>query len=402
MGYQQGLSGLAAASNDLDVIGNNIANANTVGFKQSTAQFQDVYANTLASSVNTQIGLGASLSEVQQDFSQGTITTTGQSLDVAINGSGFFQMSDNGSITYSRNGVFQLDPNGDIVNAQGLQLMGYAANASGVINTASTVPLQVPTTNLAPQPTANVDASVNLNAQQSPPATTPFSESDSTSYNYSTSAVVYDSLGGKQTLNVYYVMNSTGNWDVYAGTAGNATQVGSMQFDQGGNLTSPTDGKMTVTVDPTDGAATNQQITINVTGTTQYGSANGPYNVQPDGYATGQLTGFTVGADGTLTGQYSNGQTQALGQIVLATFNNPNGLHDLGGNEYAQTSESGAPQVSTPGSTNHGSLTGGAIEASNVNLTNQLVDLITAQRNYQANAQTIKTQQTVDQTLLNL
>src|SRR5215469_6387695 len=169
MGYQQGLSGLAAASNDLDVIGNNIANANTVGFKQSTAQFADVYANTIATAVGNQIGLGAALSQVQQNFSQGTITTTGQALDVAINGNGFFQMSNNGTLTYSRNGVFQLNKNGYITDASGNELMGYAAGTSGVVNTAQTVPLKVPTTNIAPVTTSTITAQLNLNAQ----ATTP-------------------------------------------------------------------------------------------------------------------------------------------------------------------------------------------------------------------------------------
>ncbi len=420
MGYQQGLSGLAAASNDLDVIGNNIANANTVGFKQSTAQFQDVYANTLASSVNTQIGLGSSLAQVQQDFSQGTITTTGQALDVAINGNGFYQMSNNGTLTYSRNGVFQLNSSGYIVNSQGLQLMGYAANSAGVVNTASTVPLQVPTTNIAPKSTANITTQVNLNAKSTMPANPVFSDTDSTSYNYSTSVQAYDSLGGTQQVNLYYAMTAAADptatpptsatWAVYAGTPGNETQVGSMSFDQSGQLTSSTDasgnpttalGQFALSVTPTDGAAP-MAITLNTAGTTQYGSANGVNNVTQDGYASGQLTNFSIGADGTLTGNYSNGQTMSLGQIVLANFNNPNGLQDLGGNQYAQTFASGSAQVSTPGSTNHGTLTGGAVEASNVDLTNQLVDLITAQRNYQASAQTIKTQQTVDQTLINM
>src|SRR5579871_5543667 len=171
MGYQQGLSGLAAASNDLDVIGNNIANANTTGFKESTAQFADVYANTIATSVGNQIGLGASLQTVQQDFSQGTINTTGQALNVAINGNGFYQMSNNGTITYSRNGVFQLDKNGYITDASGNDLMGYAASSTGVINSAQTVPLKVPTTNIAPVTTQNVTAQVNLNAQNTTPTT---------------------------------------------------------------------------------------------------------------------------------------------------------------------------------------------------------------------------------------
>jgi flagellar hook protein FlgE len=412
MGYQQGLSGLSASSNDLDVIGNNIANANTVGFKQSTAQFADLYANTIATSVNDQIGIGTQLAGVQQDFKQGTFTTTGQALNVAINGTGFYQMSNNGALTYSRNGVFQLDKNGFITNAQGLQLMGYAATANGVINSAQTVPIQVPTTNIAPIATQNITAQLNLNAQDVVPAVTPFSATNSQTYNYSTSIQTYDSLGGSQQVNMYFVKTAANAWDVYSGPASGAiSKVGSVGFSTSGALTtttatapatSPSTGQLAFTIPNTDGSATPQPITLDLTGTTQYGGADGVNNLKQDGFATGQLTNFSIGADGIISGTYSNGRTQSLGQIVLANFNNPNGLQDLGGNEYAQTAASGVPQISAPGSTNHGTLTGGAVENSNVDLTSQLVDLITAQRNYQASAQTIKTQQSVDQTLINL
>ncbi|RKP44393.1 flagellar hook protein FlgE [Trinickia fusca] len=422
MGYQQGLSGLAASSNDLDVIGNNIANANTVGFKQSQAQFADVYANTIATSVNDQIGIGTQLANVQQNFSQGTITTTGQALNVAINGTGFFQMSNNGSLTYSRNGVFQLDKNGFITNAQGLKLMGYTASAGGVVNTAQTVPIQVPTTNIPPVTTQNIVAQMNLNAQDTVPTVAPFSATNNLTYNYQTSIQVFDSLGGSQQVNMYFAKAGANQWNVYAGTStGTINQVGQVNFSTSGALvapttpmpapvppsttpqtTSPSTGELTFTIPNTDGSATPQSITLNLNGSTQFGSKDGVTNLTQDGFASGQLTNFSIGADGTLTGNYSNGQSQALGQIVLANFNNPNGLQDLGGNEYQQTAASGVPQISAPGSTNHGTLTGGAVEQSNVDLTSQLVNLITAQRNYQANAQTIKTQQTVDQTLINL
>ncbi len=402
MGYQQGLSGLAASSSNLDVIGNNIANANTVGFKQSTAEFADVYANTIATSVNNQIGIGTQLANVQQDFAQGTINTTGTALNVAINGQGFFRMSNNGSLSYSRNGVFQLDKNGFITNAQGLQLMGYAATSGGVINTAQTVPIQIQTSNIAPVATSNITAQLNLNSQDSIPSTTPFSATNSTSYNYSTSVQVYDSLGGSQQVNMYFVKTASNQWEVYGGTSGAISDLGQATFSTSGVLLTPASGKLTMSVTTTDGSATPQSITLNLTGTTQYGSTDGVNNLAQDGYASGQLSNFTIGADGLITGNYSNGKTQTLGQIVLANFANPNGLLNLGGNEYQETSASGVAQISAPGSTNHGTLTGGAVEESNVDLTTQLVDLITAQRNYQANAQTIKTQQTVDQTLINL
>ncbi|NML32062.1 flagellar hook-basal body complex protein [Paraburkholderia antibiotica] len=511
MGYQQGLSGLSASSSDLDVIGNNIANANTVGFKSGTAEFADMYANSIATAVSQQIGIGTQLSEVQQQFSQGTITTTNQALNVAINGNGFFQMSNNGTLTYSRNGVFQLDKNGYITNAQGLDLMGYAANSSGIINTAQTVPLQVPTANIAPQATTTITAGLNLNAQDaimlgaptvqasntntgsltttgatitdatagtntdnytitfdgaggysvqdttypnSAPVTgtytagtaitlgngesitfsgtpaandsysvtqnpTAFNQNSSTTYNYSTSTTAYDTLGGSQTVNMYFAKTASGTWNVYAGSAtGTATLIGTANFNSSGTLvstsqadtsTTPTTytptttlGAFNVAIPTTDGSGTPQNITLNIAGTTQYGGKDGVNSLSTNGYAAGQLTSFTVGSDGTLTGNYSNGQTAALGQIVLANFSNENGLVDLGNNEYGQTSASGVAQISTPGSTNHGVLQGGAVENSNVDLTSELVNLITAQRNYQANAQTIKTQQAVDQTLINL
>ncbi|CAG4903647.1 flagellar hook protein FlgE [Paraburkholderia saeva] len=502
MGYQQGLSGLAGASSDLDVIGNNIANANTVGFKQGSAQFADMYANSVATAVNTQIGIGSRLASVQQQFSQGTITTTNQALDVAINGNGFFQMSNNGSLTYSRNGVFQLDKNGFIINADGLQLMGYAANANGIINSANTVPLKVPTANIPPTQTTTITAGLNLNAQDNLVLGTPgvaitsagltsggatitngaagtnanpytitfgaggtytvsdgssgtytagtpiklgngetvtlngtaaagdtvtvsptpvtFNQNDNTTYSYSTSVPVYDSLGGSQQVNMYFVKTAAGSWDVYAGVStGTASKIGTAQFDSSGNLQStltpalpgppavpaaPTAvaGAFNFTIPTTDGSATPQSMTLNINGTTQFGSKDGTNALDQNGFAAGTLTNFTIGTDGTLTGNYSNGQTAALGQIVLANFANQNGLVDLGNNQYEATAASGVAQISVPGSTNHGTLQGGAVENSNVDLTSELVNLITAQRNYQANAQTIKTQQAVDNTLINL
>ncbi|NRO95482.1 flagellar hook-basal body complex protein [Paraburkholderia sp. NMBU_R16] len=412
MGYQQGLSGLSASANDLDVIGNNIANANTTGFKESTAQFADVYANTIATTVSNQIGLGTRLASVQQDFSQGTINTTGQALNVAINGTGFYQMSNNGTLTYSRDGVFQMDKNGYITDAQGLKLMGYAAGANGVINTASTVPIQVPTTNIAPLATTNITAQLNLNSQDTVPTVTPFSATNSLTYNYSTSIQSYDSLGGAQQVNMYFVKTGSGAWDVYSGTAtGTVSKVGAIGFDTAGALsstaatapaTSSGTGMLTFNITNSDGSTSPQALTLNLSGTTQYGSKDGVNSLAQDGYASGQLTNFSIADDGTITGNYSNGKSQPLGQIVLANFSDPNGLQDLGGNQFAETAASGVPQISAPGSTNHGTLQGGAIEESNVDLTKQLVNLITAQRNYQANAQTIKTQQAVDQAVINL
>jgi flagellar hook protein FlgE len=245
------------------------------------------------------------------------------------------------------------------------------------------------------------------------PNPTTFNATNSSTYNYSTSVQAYDSLGGSQTVDMYFAKTASGTWNIYAGVAGGATNlVGTATFSNSGALTSVNSAgsgsstnspnMLSFTIPTTDGSGTPQTLSLNLSGTTQYGSTDGTNNLSQNGFAAGQLTNFSVGTNGVLTGNYSNGQTAALGQIVLANFNNPNGLVDLGNNEYQQTAASGVAQISTPGSTNHGTLQGGAVEESNVDLTNELVNLITAQRNYQANAQTIKTQQTVDQTLINL
>jgi flagellar hook protein FlgE len=405
MSYQQALSGLGAASSDLDVIGNNIANANTVGFKQGSAQFADMYASSMATAVSNQIGIGTRLSEVQQQFSQGTITTTNQALDVAINGNGFYQLSNNGSVVYSRNGVFHLDNNGNIVNSSGLQLMGYAADSGGVVNSASTVPLTVPTANIAPTATKTITAAFNLNSQDDVKAAADFDPTNGNTYNASTSVDAYDSVGGTQKVSVYFTKSGTNSWEAFAGygdPVSQKTDLGPVTFDSSGNLTSGKTFSFTIPDGASATAGATQTLTLDLSGTTQYGAKSGLTNLHQDGNSTGELTGFTVGSDGMLTGNYSNGETKALGQIAVANFNNQNGLQNLGGNVYAQTAASGAAQVSVPGSTNHGTLQGGAVENSNVDLTSELVNLITAQRNYQANAQTIKTQQTVDQTLINL
>lgn len=369
MGYQQGLSGLAGASSDLDVIGNNIANANTVGFKGSTAQFSDMYANSVASAVNNPIGIGTMLASVQQQFSQGTITSSTSSLNVAINGNGFFQMSNNGVLTYSRDGTFQRDKNGYIVNSQGLNLMGYQADKNGVINPAQTVPLQAPTNNIAPTATTKITGQFNLNSQDTVPTNTPFNYTDSTTYNFQTAVQVYDSLGGSQQVNMYFVKSAAGTWEAYAGVKNQTpTDLGTVTFDTSGAIksttlpgsTTPTTtlGQFQFSIPNTDGSATPQALKLDLTGTTQYGGKDGVTNLAQDGFASGTLTTFSIGNDGKVTGNYSNGQTATLGQIVLANFNNPNGLVNVGNNQYVETAASGVPQISAPGSTNHGTLQG--------------------------------------------
>ncbi|BBP03825.1 flagellar hook protein FlgE [Sulfuriferula plumbiphila] len=409
MGFQQGLSGLNAASKSLDVIGNNVANANTVGFKESQAQFADVYANSLTGAGASQVGIGTKVAQVAQRFTQGNITASNNPLDVAINGGGFFRMNNNGTTAYARNGQFQLDKAGYVVNATGSRLTGYTANASGVISTGAPADLNINTADLTPKTTTKVNALLNLNSGSAVPATTPFNMADPTTYNNSTAVSVYDSLGNAHTLQTFYVKTSANNWDVYAANDGvpigyvppaAPVKVGSLAFASDGSLIPAAPFAVPVAV--TTGATTPFTVKLDYTGTSQYGSSFSVNALKQDGYTSGRLSGFNISADGTIVGRYTNGQSATLGQVVLANFTNPNGLQSLGNNLWTETAVSGPALVGTPNSGSLGVLQSSAVEDSNVDLTAELVNMITAQRTYQANAQTIKTQDQVLQTLVNL
>ncbi|MBU1222983.1 MAG: flagellar hook protein FlgE [Gammaproteobacteria bacterium] len=413
MSFQQGLSGLNAAAKNLDAIGNNVANSGTVGFKQSQTQFADVYANSLTGAGGSSVGIGVKVAQVVQQFTQGNVTATNNPLDMAINGGGFFRMDNNGEITYQRNGQFQLDRLGAIVNSSGAQLTGYTANASGVLSTGAPAPLTINTADLAPQITSEVTAVLNLDSGVTPiAAATTFNMADPTTFHFSTAVSVYDSLGNTQTLQTYYVKRPAGTWEVFAANDGVAIDadtltaaldpVATLGFNSNGALTTampitPINVPATAT-----GATTPFPVTIDYTGTTQFGSAFSVNSMSQDGFTSGRLAGFNIGADGMVLGRYTNGQTAVLGQIVLASFANPNGLKPLGNNMWSETASSGVALVGTPDTGSLGVLQSSAVEDSNVDLTAELVNLITAQRVYQANAQTIKAQDAVLQTLVNL
>ncbi|MCS6786591.1 MAG: flagellar hook protein FlgE [Thiobacillaceae bacterium] len=406
MSFQQGLSGLNGAAKSLDVIGNNIANVATVGFKSSRVEFADIYANSLFGTGGLQPGIGVQVAAINQQFSQGNIAITDNPLDIAINGNGFFLLDDGGARVYSRNGQFQLDREGYIVSNTGQRLMGLTNNTFG--------PLQIVTFNNAPQSTSRIELAINLDANAAVPSTA-FSHTNPASYNHTTAMAVYDSLGNAHTLSFYFRRTSTPlQWEVYAtvtNTAGattllTPTPIGNLSFNADGSLATSTASALTI---PATALATGANpITLasgdlDFTGTTQYGAAFGIYSAQQNGYATGQLAGISVADDGLILGRYTNGQTQALGQIVLTNFPNPNGLLPIGNNLWVETSASGQPlNPQAPGSPNLGTLRSGAVEESNVDLTQELVNLIVAQRVYQANAQTIRAQDQVLQTLVNL
>lgn len=426
MGFQQGLSGLNASSKQLEAIGNNVANANTVGFKQSTAQFADVYAASLSGSGGTQVGIGTRVAAVSQQFVQGNISTSSNTLDMAINGGGFFRMDNNGSISYSRNGQFQLDKNGFITNAQGVKLTGYGVDTAGNIVAASPAPIQIPTTNLNPAATANAVLGLNLDSRSTVPVTATFSPTDATSYNNSTSLTIYDSLGNSHVATLYFAKQAavpaavtaaaptaTAAWNTHltvdgAEVPGANTPIGTLAFDSNGALVYPlaaaplTAGQLSTSIPLTNGATTPQAMVFDFSATSQYGAVFGVNQLTQDGYTSGQLSGFSTAPDGIIQGRYSNGQTKNLGQIVLANFTNPQGLQPSGNNLWVESSASGAPLVGVPTSGSLGVIQSAAVEDSNVDLTAELVNMITAQRVYQANAQTIKTQDQVLQTLVNI
>ena len=424
MAFDQGLSGLNAASTQLNVIGNNIANAGTIGFKASNTQFSDVYANSLGGGGASPVGIGVSSSAISQQFTQGTISTDNNPLDIAINGSGFFQLSNNGTTTYSRTGQFHLDATGAIVNASAGNLQGYNANANGVLNTGVTSNIVINTANLPPKPTSTVGNVLNLNSTSPVLSSASFDNTNPATFNYSNSVSVYDSLGNSHSLQTYYVNqgvvapSTEDTWNVFATVDGKPigftppaapVPVATLAFTTGGALDSATTTPVStppfsvpLSIPLTNGATSPQAVSVSFTGTTQYGTVSGVNSQIQNGYASGELTQFSAGATGIITGTYSNGQTQTLGQIVMNNFVNPGGLQSAGNNGWYASAASGAPLLGTPGSGSLGTLQSSAVENSTTDLTSELVTMITAQQDYQANAQTIKTENQITQTLVTL
>jgi flagellar hook protein FlgE len=412
MGFQTGLSGLNAASQTLDVIGNNVANSGTVGFKSSRAQFADVYASSLNGGGSNAVGIGVKVATIAQQFTQGNITTSNNPLDLAINGKGFFRISDNGAITYTRNGQFHLDNAGNMVTADGLQVTGYGVNATGAIVPSAPAPLTISSAQLSPTVTTSFKPNINLDSREAVPVTALFNPADPTSFNESTSGTVYDSLGNSHVFTMFFVKTAVaGQWAMHATVDGTAPANVNLGAGAGNpiNLAFNSSGAMTtampiaaVSLAVGGGAATPLTFSTDFTGSTQFGANFAVNSLYQDGFTSGRLAGFTVGADGIVIGHYTNGQSNNLGQVVLANFADPEGLKPLGNNRWEETSDSGIPVIGAPETGDLGSLQAAAVEESNVDLTAELVNMITAQRVYQANAQTIKTQDAVLQTLVNL
>lgn len=421
MSFDTAVSGIKAAATNLGIIGNNIANAGTTGFKSSRGDFTDVFATSLLGVSSNAIGKGVAVNGVNQSFSQGNITFTDNVLDMAINGSGFFVLNDGGTQVYSRAGNFQVDRSGFVVNASGQQLMTFNTTEEG-IQTGGMSSLHIDTSLIQPEETSEVSMLANLDSRALPPTTpwpgagfdafaSPPTAPDPEMFNSSTSVTIYDSLGNSHTQSLYFVKTATSNeWDVYTLIDG-VSQTGpdTITFDSAGKI--PT-ASLPLNINVTgwtpldasgaaNGAAA-QDFSLDLGKITQFGSEFSVSTIDQDGFTTGQLRGVEVGEGGVVYARFTNGQSRALGQVALADFSNTAGLQPLGGSIWAETFTSGQPTLSNPGSGGVGVVQSGALEDSNVEVTQELVDMIVAQRNFQANAKVIQTEDTVTQAIINL
>ncbi len=404
MPFRTALSGLNAASADLRVTGNNIANSGTTGFKQSRAEFADVFATAYSGISQTAVGAGVRLAGVTQQFTQGNIDFTGNNLDMALSGKGFFTLSDGGEMSYTRDGSFQIDRDGFVVNGSGKRLQSYPTQdaLAGTFATGTLNDLRLSTTEASPQATRRVDAAFNLSAVADDLSGVPFDSTDPTSYDLSTSLTVYDSLGQARTGTLFF--RNTGQLEGEVHLTIDGQQVGGpqpLQFGADGALLAPTGEVGFGPFTPGNGAAP-LDIAFDFGRATQFGSAGNISTLRQDGFASGRLTGVDIDDNGIVFARFTNGQALPLGQVAVASFANPQGLQQAGDNAWVETFGAGDPVFGAAGNGDLGTLQSGGLEASNVEVAEQLVNLITAQRNFQANAQVISTADTVTQTIINI
>ena len=405
MSFRISLSGMNAASSDLNVVSNNIANSNTTGFKSSRAEFGDVFAASVYGVSSNATGAGARLQRVAQQFTQGNIDFTGNSLDMAVSGQGFFTLSDNGTTVYSRAGNFSTDASGYVVNPSGQRLQVFAPNDDGTtFNTGKLSDLQLATGDAPPKVTTKVQASVTLPGNATAPTNSPFNAADPTTYSQTTSLTVYDSLGAAHTQSLYFSKTANPNeWTVQTQIDG--VSVGGAQtltYDSSGALVSPANGQLALPAYTPPGGAGAMALSLDLSKSAQYGQKFAVSALNQDGYGTGSLSGISVSSEGVVQASYSNGVTKAIGQVALSSFARPQGLQQKGDNAFAETFASGQAVRGAAGTSDFGLVQGGALEASNVDQTAELVNMISAQRNFQANAQMIQTQDQITQTIINL
>ncbi len=419
MSFKSSLSGLNAAQVDLDVISNNIANSETVGFKSSRTEFADIYASSFSGAANTSAGSGVVVNGTSQQFTQGNLEFTARDLDLAIEGQGFFVLRDTaGAFQYTRAGVMGLDRDGYVVNESDARLQAYPPLAGGTFSTGNMADLQVTSTTGAPQATTQIAIGMNLDASENypgfPGAPTVFDPTVPTSYNRATSIIGFDSLGVQHNVNYYFVKDSAiaNRWSLYTyldGTAA-ADQLTSggvspvqLDFDNAGLLTTamPFTYDVTTTVNAATGAnELTMQMALN--GTTQYASNFAVNSMTQDGFSTGNFVGVAIDDLGIVSARYTNGQSATLGKIALATFANPQGLIKLGDNAWGDSYVAGDVTYGEALAGEFGAIHSGVLETSNVDIAEELVKLIVAQRNYQANAQAISTEDQMTQTIINI
>ncbi len=433
MTFNTALSGLKAASTHLDVTGNNIANTGTTGFKYSRAEFADLYASSMFGTGSNAVGSGVITADIAQQHTQGNISYTDNSLDLAVNGSGYFIVNDGGTQLYTRSGAFKVDNQGNVIDNSGNNLMGYGVDADGNLVNGVLTNLTVDTSNQAPNATSTVTQGVALNSSETVP-TIAFDPTVSDSFNWSTSVSLYDSQGNEHTMTQYFVKEASNEWSMHVlidgrnpgDPASTDPYQASLSFDTSGRLQASASSDFTVNADGTitladwvpatitdattdpvtwgdnGAAASTSGVTLDLRNMTQTNTRFAVNSLSQDGYTTGQLSGLSVDETGLLFATYTNGQAIVIGQVALATFANMQGLTPVGGTAWKQSLASGEPVIGTPGSGTLGSIVSGALEDSNVDLTAQLVDLIIAQRNYQANAKTIETENAIAQTIINI
>ncbi len=439
MSFNTALSGLQAATVDLSVTSNNIANVSTSGFKESRAEFGDLFEISPFGNAPTSVGSGVQITSVSQQFDQGNLKFTDASLDLAISGQGFFVINKDPSsreIAYTRAGQFRVDSNGNIGNSAGDFLQAFPVDTNGNVTSTSlntTVPIQLPASTGAPQATTEVEIGVNMDASSTASDPALFDPTASNTYVHSTSTTVYDSLGSSHVMSYYFVhdlpgsatnlANDPNQWAVFTyldgaevDVAGGATvnhfnggvavaqDVGLLNFNTDGSYASSTPATLQNTaVALTNGA--NPLTMVHDLGnntTTQYSASFSVNTLDPDGFATGRLTGLDISENGLVRATFSNGIFVPLGQVALADFPNSQGLKGVGNSAWIETINSGAVITGAAGTGRFGLIQSGALESSNVDLTQQLVNLITAQRNFQANARSIETSNSVTDTIIQI
>lgn len=419
MSFYTSLSGLQAAQTDMSTISHNLANVSTNGFKKSRSEFADVMASNFTTDPRHMIGSGVVLQQNRQEFGEGNLKSTTSSLDLAISGDGFFAVKapgTTGGVSYTRNGSFTVDPaTHQVIDSQGSALQAYPVDKFGNVTATGVDGLTnvtIPEVSGSPVATTKVALGLNLATGATAP-TAAFSPANAATYNNATSTKIFDAQGNEMTMTSYYVRNpaadgadgSTG-WSVYSFvgdqqlTVGGATTPTTVTFDSAGAMTAPAGAVAYDAI--TTGSGLSQSLSLDLSGSTSRATTFSVASRSQDGVSVGQFSGVTVDQSGLITASFTNGDTQALGKVAVANFTDPTGLKQIGGTYWQATGLSGSPTLTSPHENGAGRLMSSTLEGSNVDITEELVNLISAQRNFQANAKALDTQSQITETIFNI